>query len=88
MQAVQLSSRKRDDAAGTHRRRFLLVRVLDRVRAVLDRRDHRAERDTESLEQAGNLWLLGHQKATFRIAVMAVLSNATGMRNFQAKVWS
>ncbi len=78
---------QRDHATSTDRRGFLLVRVLHGVRAVLDGAAERAGRDAEAFDQAGNLGL-GHQIATFRIAVTAMLASEMGMRNFQAKVCS
>ena len=69
-------------------RRFLLVRVLHRVRTVDDGVLEDPERDAETLEQAGELGLVGHQNATFRIAVTAVFTRASGMSTFQAKVCS
>src|SRR5207302_10730755 len=51
-----------DDAAGPRRRRLLLVWVLHGD----GRLEHRAERDAQALEQAGEL---GHQNATFSTPV-------------------
>ena len=83
--AVQLSSCSAITPRAATGGRFLLVRVLHGVRAVLDGAAERAGRDAEAFDRGQEPWALGHQIATFKMAVTAMLASAMGMRNFQAK---
>ena len=73
-----------DHAAGPDRRGLLLVRVLHGVGALGDGAHHRAERDAETLDQAGNLGV-GIRTPPSRSAVRAMLIRAMGISTFQAK---
>src|SRR4029079_13538139 len=70
-----------DHAPGPQRRRFLLVRGLHGGRTVGDGLAERLQGDAETLDQSRGL---GHQNATFRIAVSMMLARASGTRPFQA----
>ena len=78
-----------DDAACPGGGRLLDPRVLDGVGALREGAHHRPHGDAEALQQAGELevgsW---HQTSTFSTPVTTMLTSDSGIRTFQASVWS